>query len=169
MGVGNGTQECKWEAQLPICVEAEGDGNQIHRFDTPLVGGTGEDLPSILGLKSIKGKQGVIQTADGKEMLSFPGPGGYEIKWSPGTQHFKLKSAPSGHLVMPLGDFSKVNPSRGGVADQPTIFHATAEASSVSWSPENGLPTPQQRTANGPPTHGDTGGRGSGDTAPSSY
>ena len=144
MGVGNGTQECKWEAQLPICIEGGADdGNQIHRFDTPLVEGTGEDLPAILGLKSIKGKQGVIQTADGKEMLSFPGPGGYEIKWSPGTQHFRLKSAPSGHLVVPLGDFSQTNKSRGGVACQPTVFHATSDV-----------------------TRMDTGARGSGEDAP---
>ena len=145
MGVGNGTQECKWEVQLPICVEAPG-GNAIHRFDTPVVGGTGEDLPAILGLRSVSAKRGVIQTGKGDQMLSFPGPGGYEIKWSPGTQHFKLKSAPSGHLLVPLGKFSDVKPAeRGGVAEAPTVFHATSQETDPSTADSGGSSTVVRR------------------------
>lgn len=58
---------------------------------------------------------------DGKERLSFLGPGGYSIIWSPGTQHVPLVSAPSGHLVIPLDEFSN------GVPEKPKVFHAVAE------------------------------------------
>ena len=115
-GVGNGTQACNWETRLPICIaDSEGNSESVHHFETPTVEGAGEDLPALLGLKSISGKQGVLETAPGKERLSFPGPGGYEIQWSPGTEHFMLKSAPSGHLVIPLGKFENVSDQQGGI------------------------------------------------------
>ena len=130
MGVGNGTQECKWEGKFPICLEGtDGTADQVHRFDAPLVEGTGEDLPAILGLRSVKAKQGVIETENGKEMLSLPGPGGYEIKWSPGTQHIRLRNAPSGHMVIPLSDFKKVSAPKGGLAERPRVIHTATETS----------------------------------------
>ena len=139
-GVGEGTQECRWEGEIPICVE-NGTEQQVHRFDAPIVQGTGEDLPLILGLKSIEEKEGVIQTRKGWKMISFPGPGGYEIKWSPGTQHIELMSAPSGHMLIPLGDFTRVAPQTGGVPDEPRILHATGEAP-TSDARSSGEPAP---------------------------
>ena len=124
MGVGNGSQACTWETKLPICIDDGEGGSTVHYFETPTVDGTGGDIPALLGLRSISGKQGVLETAAGKEKLSFPGPGGYSITWSPGTQHLPLQRAPSGHLVVPLGDFSKIKKPTGGLAPQSTIFHA---------------------------------------------
>ena len=75
-GIGNGTQECIWEIRLPIAA-ADGNGDtHVHSFDTPIVEGTGEEVPGLLGLKSIREKKGVLETEPGKEMLTFPGPGG---------------------------------------------------------------------------------------------
>jgi hypothetical protein len=128
MGVGNGSQECKWETKLPICIEDEsGTDAELHYFETPTVGGTGEDLPALLGLRSMRSKNAVMEMSPGKEKLSFPGPGGYKIEWSPGTQHFPLTCAPSGHLVIPLGDFKKIKRAAGGVAVEQTTFHARAQ------------------------------------------
>ena len=61
----------------------------------------------------MKGKQGVLEMSEGKERLTFPGPGGYKIEWSPGTLYIPLVAAPSGHLIMPCGDFDKVSTSSG--------------------------------------------------------
>ena len=67
--------------QLPICIEGDsGNANEPHSFDAPLVGGTGKGLPAILGFRTTKCKHCVVQTKDDGETLSFPGPGGYEIK-----------------------------------------------------------------------------------------
>ena len=60
-------------------------------------------------------------------MLTFPGPGGYEIVFASGYQQFKLENAPSGHLVIPISDFSKVKKA-GGIAPPRTAFHATGRA-----------------------------------------
>ena len=95
----------------------------MHSFETPIVEGTGEDIPGLLGLKSIREKKGILETEPGKEMLTFPGPGGYEIVFAPGYQQFKLEQAPSGHLVISISDFSKVKKPTG-VPPPRTAFHA---------------------------------------------
>ena len=125
-GVGNGTQQCNWEIRLPIAAEDCNGDTHVHSFETPIVEGTGENIPGLLGLKSIREKKGVLETEPGKEMLTFPGPGGYEIIFAPGYQQFKLAQAPSGHLVIPISDFAKVKKS-GGVQPPRTAFHTAAE------------------------------------------
>ena len=103
MGVGDGTQTCTWQSSIPVPIESDdGDSAEVVIFESPTVEGTGSDLPTIIGLKSMKNKKGVLELEDGHERLSFPGPGGYTMNWSPGTKHFKLRRAPSGHLVIPL-------------------------------------------------------------------
>ena len=79
--------------------------------------------------------------AEGKEMLTFPGPGGYKIEWSPGAIHFKLEKAPSGHLVMPCDAFDRVRPTRGGVQGDQLMLH-TAEPGSSSNDARPAGPTP---------------------------
>ena len=59
----------------------------------PTVEGTGSELPALLGLRSIRDKEGVLETAPGKERLTFPGPGGYTITWSPGTVVLQLENS----------------------------------------------------------------------------
>ena len=109
-----------------------GNNPAVHVFESPVVGGSGEDLPMILGLKFMRSKNAVLKMTPGRAMLTFLGPGGYEITWSPGTQHFPLRCAPSGHMVLPLGDFSKVEKKRGGLPPTRTIFHATGDGQSSS-------------------------------------
>ena len=128
-GVGDGTQQCTWETKLPIAVPEGAETAHIHSFQMPIVEGSGEDFPGLLGLKSTRGKQGVLETAPGKEMLTFPGPGGYKNEWMPGAQHFKLENAPSGRLLIPISDFDNVKKQPGGVAQPKTTFHTTGAAS----------------------------------------
>ena len=77
-------------------------------FETPVVGGPGADLPALLGLKSMTSRNAVLQMQQGRECLTFPGVGGYEIQWSPGTIHIPLDRAPSGHLVFRTDAFDRV-------------------------------------------------------------
>ncbi len=132
-GVGNGTQQCKWEASLPIaCPVGDGQEAQAFNFETPLVEGTGSGLPLILGLRSMAEKQGVLEMGKGKERLSFPGPGGYKIEWSPGTIHLPLTPAPSGHLMMPCAEFDRVPSPTGGLETPVTTLHATGSTSQAT-------------------------------------
>ena len=79
----------------------------------------------------MKDKEGVLEMGPGKERLSFPGPGGYTIQWSPGTRHFPLEPAPSGHLIKPCDEYSKVKPPTG-LPRPSTTFHATSRSSSCA-------------------------------------
>ena len=65
----------------------------------------GAEFPALLGLKSMQANNGVVETGVEHKRLSFPGRGGYEITWSPGTVHFDLESAPSGHLCIAVVNF----------------------------------------------------------------
>jgi len=124
-GVGNGFQHAVWQAMLPIACRNDDDGNsKLHRFEVPTLEGSGGDVPALLGLRSISAKQGVLETKTGSERLSFPGPGGYKIEWSPGTEHFALEKAPSGHLVIPCDGFADVQTSTGGLPPATVTMHA---------------------------------------------
>ena len=142
-GVGDGAQTCTWETKLPIAVLSGNNEAEVHYFETPIVEGGGEDLPALLGLRSIRAKNGVIETQPGQERLSFPGQGGYTIQFSPGTKHIKLECAPSGHLVIPCCEWTKVQ-SKAGVPIPRTTFHATPTQQDHSASSNEPAPTDSQ-------------------------
>ena len=115
-GVGNGSQKCVWQGQVPIAVDGEypsGQNTCVHKFECPIVEGEGKDLPALLGLKSMSEKNAVLEMTPGKECLIFPGPGGYEIKLAPGYTRIPLVRAPSGHLCIPTDRFPTSSSSSG--------------------------------------------------------
>ena len=125
-GVGSGVQSCNWQVTLPIAVMDPGTGKSgVHYFEAPTVNGTGADLPPLLGLRSMSAKNAVLEMTPGKERLTFPGPGGYTINWESGAMHCKLEKAPSGHLIMPCGEFASLDKQAGGLPRPSTTFHAT--------------------------------------------
>jgi hypothetical protein len=77
-------------------------------FGANVAKGCGADLPAILGAKSMQEKDSVLILREGKEMIVFPGPGGYKIDWSPGTRILSMTKAPSGHLVIPCDNFGQL-------------------------------------------------------------
>ena len=81
---------------------------KLDEFKAYVARGSGADLPGIWGLDSMQEKDAVICLRKGKELVAFPGPGGYEIKWSPGTKLLPMVPAPSGHMVIPCDKFDKV-------------------------------------------------------------
>ena len=119
-GVGNGHQECTHALRIPIAVP-DGKGRAfIHTLEAPVVGGTGKDLPGLLGLKTIETLQGTLDT--GKRRLLLPGLEGQVD--SPGTTDIPLEKAPSGHLVMVVDSYELVHPPKGGLADSSLTLHS---------------------------------------------
>ena len=120
-------------ARMPIAVPDPSQDNHAvgHTFEAPVGEGPGgEDLPALLGLKSISSR--LIETATGSQRLSFAGPGGYEIDWRPGTLHFKLEQALSGHLMVPCDHFEDVRVNESGLPETTMALHAAPGASSSS-------------------------------------
>ena len=121
--------------------------------------GSGSQLPLIVGLKSIKTKNAVLELEDGKEMMTFPGPGGYQINWSPGTVRIPMEQAMSGHLMVGCDNYDLLPQNRGGIepaiSTLPVIPNQDAnarqnvqsskgqdQATSRQWIPQS--PSPSQ-------------------------
>ena len=122
-------------------------------MEAPIVGASGSDLPALLGLRSMRAKGAVLEMTPGKEYLTFPGPGGYKIDWSPGTLRFRLEQAPSGHLIIPCGAFNRLGKQEGGLPHRPTTFHATpADAHASQTGTGGGAPSAAGRPGTGRPT-----------------
>ena len=132
-GVGSGTPETWWQTELPIAIP-DGSGRAFdHLYTAPTLNqGAGEDLPALLGMKTITEHEGVLECGRGKERLTFPGPGGYTITWAPGAMHMPLERAPSGHVVIPCDDFASVASESSGLASRALQLHATESQPSSS-------------------------------------
>ena len=99
------------------------------------------DLPAILGLRSIRDKEGVLETGAGWERFSFPAPRGSRIELSPSSLHPPLENAPSGHMIMPCCEYDKVRDQSDGLPQPGSTFHATRSgvaAPAVSFSASAG-------------------------------
>ena len=60
-GVGSGSQQCRWEMNCPIAVP-HGDRALLHSITAPIVEGTGENLPGLLGLRSLERERAIVDT-----------------------------------------------------------------------------------------------------------
>jgi len=140
-GVGDGVQECKWEAAIPVAIPDGEDSAHLFELETPLVGGSGAHLPIIIGLRTMAGKNGVLEMGAGKERLTFPGPGGYRIDWAPGAVHMPLERALSGHLMAPLTAYNKL-PQQGGIKKDDAMPTLCALQANDPPSPEMREPVP---------------------------
>ena len=145
-GVGNGTQACRYKMDIPIAVpHADGTSHQ-HTLSSPIVEGTGSELPGLLGLRSLEAARAILDT--GNKRLIFPGPGPLEIKLPPGSVEIPLHKAPSGHLVMIIDDYEKLAAATGGIAESGLQLHTTGALSEPDrqekWEPPPGLELPAQ-------------------------
>ena len=66
----------------------------------------------------------VLEMDPGKRRLTFPGPGGYTITWSPGTIHIPLQQTPSGHLAFPLDHYENCMFKEKGLKEKQITLHA---------------------------------------------
>ena len=107
-GIGAGSSPCNELAEVPIAVQYQEEAPRLDTYTAHVASGTAADTPAIWGLDSMQDKDTVLILRKGKETIAFPGPGGYEIKWSPGTKLLSMEKAPSGHLLIPCDQFEKV-------------------------------------------------------------
>jgi len=105
-GVGSDAAYCDQQAEIPIAVKFQDMPATKESFLANVAEGCGADLPAILGAVSMQAKDSVLLLRPGKEMIVFPGPGGYKIEWSPGSRQLEMVQAPSGHLVIPCDRFA---------------------------------------------------------------
>ena len=89
-GVGSGTNDANWEIHLPIAVSDADGSTLLHEYHAPTVGGAGKELPALLGLESMSKRNAVLEMENGKEYLTYPGPGSYKIRMVP--RHMSIQT-----------------------------------------------------------------------------
>ena len=77
-GVGSGGTSCEKEALIPIAMKFEDRKPTLDVFKANIAEGSGANLPAILGSESMQNKNSVLLLKQGKEVIAFPGPGGYK-------------------------------------------------------------------------------------------
>ena len=92
-GVGNSSDETEQECTAPICLTDGRTGS----FTTPVI--QNSSLPALLGLKTLSKERALIDCFNNQ--IVFIGPGGYRLQASPGSRTYQLKTAKSGHLLLP--------------------------------------------------------------------
>ena len=109
---------------MPVAIPTADGHAVVFDLETPMVEGSGKNLPIVLGLKSMSARNAVLEMGEGRECLTFPGPGGYKIVFEGEPTRIPLKRAMSGHLMAPLVSYKLLN-KNSGVAEEKQVLHAT--------------------------------------------
>ena len=99
-GVGNGSQQCHYDCDLPVALRPKGqDKLQSGVLHVPAV--SDSDLPGLMGLTALKSNRAILDF--NTLTLYFCNDAPYDLdKTLPqGTAKYQLETAPSGHLVLP--------------------------------------------------------------------
>ena len=86
------------QANLPVQIAGE-----CARFRTPVLTGTGAQIPALRGLRSQRAVNALIDT--GGRHVIIPGTGGFTVALSPGSKVIPTVDAISGHMMIPISDF----------------------------------------------------------------
>ena len=134
-GVGNGSQACNWSVTCPIATPTGSSSSVLSTLTTPVVEGSGKELPGLLGLKTLESQRAILDVEN--RMLHFPGPGEVKIVLPPGSVSHPLEKAPSGHLVLVIDDYERVvAPQKGGVAEEPVNLLAQSASDPAAYGDE---------------------------------
>lgn len=124
-GIGEGQQKCEWTVQIPIACRLSVGGKLVclNYFQAPVVGGSGTNLPALLGLRSLTALSATLCMREGKEALYVPLPGS-NTEESSHCRKCPLSKAPSGHLIMTIDHWNELNlAGQAGVKPEPMVLH----------------------------------------------
>ena len=124
-GVGNGAQACNWKMTVPIAVPNRDGTAGLHTITTTIVEGSGENLPGLLGLRSLEEARAILDVD--KRMLYFPGPGEVQIILPPGSLEIPLEQVASGHFAIVIDDYEQIAKRRGGIPERILQLHTQQE------------------------------------------
>ena len=78
---------------MPVALQTGAIGSYVAKVVS------NSELPGLLGLISLERNSALIDI--GHRRLIYPGPGGFDLKLSPGSTMMALERAESGHLLLP--------------------------------------------------------------------
>ena len=102
-GVGHGVQSTDYMISLTAGLEDVHGNRYEETYEAPCLDNS--SCPGLMGIQSLKRNDALIRCSTGE--MWFLGKGGVEINASPGSKHFQMKLAPSGHWLLPINKFQK--------------------------------------------------------------
>lgn len=131
-GVGRGAQTCNSDAMLPIALPRADGGVQAGTFTAPII--EGSSAPALLGLRSLTEHRAILDMCSCQ--LHLLGPGETRLELTPGTETFNLERAPTGHLLLPFQEYSRLGDTAQGIrhlfTEEPPATEAGYMATSTS-------------------------------------
>ena len=102
-GVGSGSQRCEYNSRLPIVLRTSDGQYASGTFEAPTL--QNSNVPGLLGLNTMRHQRAILDC--GNLMLHFIGEGEATVNLPENATSHPLVVAPSGHLVLPCGDFEQ--------------------------------------------------------------
>ena len=141
-GVGHGSQTAKFSVKVPTIFKDEKGRVHCDTYTAPaLEGPAGDNMPALLGAKSLRRNEAIIDCGKGK--IHFPGPGGVRMELPPGTTTCNMEISASGHWFIPVNEFENT-PSSPSTTSQRHLFTGSQEPErrvtwpSPHWHPPSG-------------------------------
>ena len=106
-GVGQGTQKCFEEITIPTALRSSDGAMTGGSYTAPVIPRSA--CPALLGLKSLVQHRSVLDLVNNRLILL---PKGAEVEVPAGAEVLSLEQAETGHLLLPIDDFSRLTEAR---------------------------------------------------------
>ena len=123
-GVGNGSQTAQYEVSLTAGLQDTSGNLYEEVYTAPCLENSA--VPGLMGIQSLERNDALIRCKTGE--IWFLGRGGAKIEPSPGSRHFQMRKARSGHWLLPISKFGSNGAKSAGI----TLTTSSATASSTS-------------------------------------
>ena len=101
-GVGQGTPSTNYGVSLTTGLQDTSGNFHEEKFEAPCL--ENSSVPGLMGIKSLRRNDALIRCKTGE--IWFLGQGGVKIEPSPGSRHFQMREAKSGHWLLPINRFN---------------------------------------------------------------
>ena len=149
-GVGNGSQTAQYQVELTAGLQDTSGNLYEETYVAPCLENSG--VPGLMGIQSLERNDALIRCKTGE--IWFLGRGGVKIEPSPGSRHFQMRKAKSGHWLLPISKFGSKGAKSAGIT-LTTAAAAAPAARSSSSSSISGPAARTTRTAPAEPPRGD--------------
>ena len=122
-GVGQGSQKAEYKTILSTGMVDTSGQYWEETYEAPCLDDS--PVPGLVGIQSLEKNDALIRCKTGE--IWFLGQGGVKIEPSPGSRHFQMKKAQSGHWMIPISRFR-----RNGDQHQTASMTMTTEQTSAS-------------------------------------
>eukprot|EP00959_Pyramimonas_sp_CCMP1952_P257757 5386176-Pyramimonas_sp.AAC.1 len=118
-GAGHGAAICDKSLHCKIACKERGDSAgqpavpRVDAYSANVAEGSGENLPAILGLRSMSNMRTIMILEQGHEEIIIPGLEMYKVLLGKGARVFDLMKTPSGHLALKVDEYEAATEDQG--------------------------------------------------------